>query len=226
MNLSDTFYVALCMTVLIIGVVYWFWTQNQYMQRKLNLLENIVFEMKTNLNAGPPGVPDGIGDGHISGGNEFASVAYPPPPSSEMGDDDDLLHAELQHEESEIDEISIEQPSAKHEYQVLTPQRLQSVPAPMEPVPEEEEEQIEDNLAVGGIGSGIQEFVNPDASAKASVLKTMTLKELQRLAIQKGISGTSGMRKDALIEAIRNASAAAPPSITPFEASEGTLDLS
>ena len=53
MNISDTFYVALCMTILIIGVVYWFWTQNQYIQRKINLLENIVYEMKTAL--GPPG---------------------------------------------------------------------------------------------------------------------------------------------------------------------------
>ena len=49
MNLSDTFHVALCMTVLIIGVVYWFWTQNQYIQRKLNLLENIVYDMKSSM---------------------------------------------------------------------------------------------------------------------------------------------------------------------------------
>ena len=60
MNLSDTFYVALCMTVLIIGVVYWFWTQNQYIQRKLNLLENIVYDMKSSMNFSGGGPPDHV----------------------------------------------------------------------------------------------------------------------------------------------------------------------
>jgi hypothetical protein len=91
----------------------------------------------------------------------------------------------------------------------------------MAPVPEEHD----DDLQPGGVGSGISDFSAPDVSAKASVLKTMTLKELQRLAVQKGISGTSGMRKDALIDALRNAAAASPPSIKPFDASE-TLNLS
>jgi hypothetical protein len=91
----------------------------------------------------------------------------------------------------------------------------------MSPLPEEHD----DDLQPGGVGSGIGDFSAPDVSAKASVLKTMTLKELQRLAVQKGISGTSGMRKDALIDALRNAAAASPPSIKPFDASE-TLNLS
>ena len=47
MNLPDSFYIALCMTVLLLGVVYWFWTQNQFLLRKMNLLENIVYELKT-----------------------------------------------------------------------------------------------------------------------------------------------------------------------------------
>ena len=57
MNLSDTFYVALCMTVLILGVVYWFWTQNQFILRKLNMLENIVYEMKTSFQVAPDSEP-------------------------------------------------------------------------------------------------------------------------------------------------------------------------
>ena len=88
MNISDTFYVALCMTILIIGVVYWFWTQNQYIQRKLNLLENIVYEMKTSLNNIP-------GPSDESPPEEPVKPNYPPPPSSELGEDEDLLHEEL-----------------------------------------------------------------------------------------------------------------------------------
>jgi hypothetical protein len=81
------------MTILIIGVVYWFWTQNQYIQRKLNLLENIVYEMKTNFNNSPESGEPAV----------LNKVDYPPAPSSELGDDDDILHEELR---GEIDEAN------------------------------------------------------------------------------------------------------------------------
>jgi hypothetical protein len=47
MNIPETFYIALCVTILLLGIVYWFWTQVQYLQRKVNLLDNVVYEMKT-----------------------------------------------------------------------------------------------------------------------------------------------------------------------------------
>ena len=128
MNLSDTFYVALCMTVLILGVVYWFWTQNQYIQRKLNLLENIVFEMKTQLGniasvAGPPCVPAGPVNSGLVIPSEVPSgltpAVYAPAPASVNGDDDDLLHAELHGEASNVEAEDLAQfenckPSGKH----------------------------------------------------------------------------------------------------------------
>ena len=45
MNVPESFYIALCVTILMLGVVYWFWTQIQYLQRKVNLLDNVVYEM-------------------------------------------------------------------------------------------------------------------------------------------------------------------------------------
>lgn len=202
MNLSDTFYVALCMTVLILGVVYWFWTQNQYIQRKLNLLENIVYEMKSSMNSAP--VP------HLSASveSDLKPAEYPPAPGSELGEDEDLLHEEL-HAET-----------------------LSAPPAVLAPMPEDKPEEkteegmlfsmaepIHDDLQPGGVGSGIEDAPAADSSNKASVLDTMTLKELKRLADQRNIHYDSKARKPELISLIRAAPVAA-------FAGEATISLS
>lgn len=219
MNLSDTFYLALCMTILILGVVYWFWTQNQYMQRKLNLLENIVFEMKTNWNAANIQSPtdDGIPESSLAAtaaAVPAASIELAPLPADDADDgvnDDglDQFHAEL-HDEFQ------------------SAAALEPIGMKLAPVAEEDDEhatsvsgmvesqqQVPDDLRPGGVGSGMIMEPEEDTAAPSSVLESMSVKELQRLAVQKGISGVNSMRKRAvLIEAIRNATS----SLTPFDA--------
>ncbi len=195
MNLSDTFYVALCMTILIIGVVYWFWTQNQFVLRKLNLLNNIVFEMRAQMNT--ESVPDAY----------VPPTTYPPAPSSEMGDDEDLLHEELHAEVSGTasgEETTMEEQS---------PQPILSDVSQGTPI-DELAEQITSDLQPGGVGSGVKEIIN------SSVLESMTIKELRRLAEQRGVQASSSMKKPALISMLRDAP---KQTITPFEA---TVELS
>jgi len=221
MNISDTFYIALCMTVLILGVVYWFWTQNQYIQRKLNQLENIVYEMKAGLNRGGPDSPS----------------HYPPPPSSEGDDLPEDLHEELHR--TLLATGAEESRDTKDTKETISPRSPPKNPDSVRPFVEAESSDIEsvieadvieplpeenlvsDDLQPGGVGSGIQEVVPPDSS-KGGVLDTMTLKELKRLAEQRGITGTSSMRKPALIEAIR----AAPVANITLDSSGATLSLS
>jgi hypothetical protein len=195
MNLSDTFYVALCMTVLILGVVYWFWTQNQYIQRKMNLLENIVYELKTSVGSGVPDVS----------GIELKQAVYAPP-SSVLGEDEDILHEELVAEA----EVTVEDALADFAMDAAV-----AAMGPMEAAPMDADidtlDMEADDLQPGGIGSGVKEVVVPDG-AKGSVLDAMTLPELKRLAEQRGISGASKLRKQALIDAIR-----AAPVNNPFE---------
>jgi hypothetical protein len=188
MNLADSFYIALCMTVLLLGVVYWFWTQTQYLQRKMNLLENIVYELKTLIDRGPSpsqlangsAAAAGLGQATESEKAAAAPPSYPPPPGSEFGEDDDLLHEQLH---------SATQSSTQ------------------EPVMNVKE--VPDELQPGGVGSGLPS-VEPDASfsdntkPKSNVLDGMTLKELRRLAEQRSIAGASTMRKQALIDALRS----------------------
>lgn len=216
MNLSDTFYVALCMTVLILGVVYWFWTQNQYIQRKLNLLENIVYEMKTTLASSEtqgPGssscslpTPDSIQEV-----TDLKPAVYPPAPSSVLGEDEDLLHEELA-AEAEKASVQDDIEDAIADFAIDNAQPL---------VSEIIDDSVPFDLQPGGIGSGMKEIVAPDSSAKASVLDAMTINELKRLAEQRGITGIAKMRKQALIEAIRSA-----PVASPFDSHEGTIEFS
>ena len=180
MNISDTFYIALCMTILIIGVVYWFWTQTQHLQRKINLLENIVYEFKASM-----ATPN-----HESTAAQESS--YPPP--AVMEEDDDLLHETLHSDISPA-----------------LPPMQDSEESPGATV------SLSDDLQPGGVGSGLDELMTPEPKIKASALEGMTLKELRRLAEQRNIPNASGLRKQALIEALRGetkASTAAAVSTT------------
>jgi hypothetical protein len=223
MNLTDTFYVALCMTILILGVVYWFWTQNQYMQRKLNLLENIVFEIKTQIQKGGDSPPGLVSPTMVIGSGAESGSKYPPAPSSELGEDEDLLNEEL-HEELEFEEAPVaNSPTLKISEDATTaPATSGAIPDVNDLADVADDSDLVAALQPGGVGSGIQEVHAPEAdnSAKGSVLEGMTLKELQRLAEQKGIN-TNRMRKPQLIEAIR---AHSRPS--PFQTTETTLELS
>jgi hypothetical protein len=188
MNLSDTFYIALCMTILILGVVYWFWTQNQFVLRKLNLLNNIVFEMR----ASQPSKED----------IPVPASVYPPAPGSELGEDEDLVHEEL-HNEVESMRLGAD------EVKEFSEPEADSKPVAVEQVGtsiEELAEPMENDLQPGGVGSSVKEVVS------GNVLESMTIKELRRLAEQRGVSGTSNMKKPALITALRE-----KPVATPFE---------
>jgi len=175
MNLPDSFYIALCMTVLILGIVYWFWSQTQFLLRKINLLENIVYELKT-ICTSPPSAP-------------VEPKQYPPAPSSviEEDEDQDLIHAELLEEEEEA----------------LHP--LQHSPTPPSPPSEEED------LQPGGVGSGIKEVTE-----SSNMLETMTLKELRRLAEQRGIKGATELKKKELLSQLKGNISAPSTSINAF----------
>lgn len=217
MNLSDTFYIALCMTVLILGVVYWFWTQNQFMLRKINLLENIVYEMKAML---PQSGTDSPGD-------ELQPTEYPPAPSSVLGEDEDLLHEELH---AEVESLPVDKAPSPMRFVDKAPSPMRFVdsvediaPVVSSPVVNEPVVNttvlppVPDDLQPGGVGSGTV------VKETTGMLESMTLKELRRLAEQRGISGASTMRKQQLIDALK---AEVPKAtVNPFESNEGILEL-
>ena len=233
MNLSDTFYIALCMTVLILGVVYWFWTQNQYIQRKLNLLENIVYEMKTVLPSSgsePRGSSSSVSH---EGQDSVVPSHYPPAPSSVLGEEDeDLLHEELLADDAVVTGADADAGAGAGAVTAVTGMASSESAAEDDGLHflESEEdgiveaETVPDDLQPGGVGSGVPAPVAAAAEAKGTVLDGMTMKELKRLAEQRGISGTSAMRKQQLVDALRALPAAS--SLATVAPLEGVVDLS
>lgn len=173
MNISDTFYIALCMTVLIIGVVYWFWTQTQHLQRKINLLENIVYEFKASVSS--------VSSVSSSGAAPEAPLPSYEPPS----EDDEGLHEDLHSDLSPVEESS------------------SGIAEPITNSVAGATVSLSDDLQPGGVGSGLDELMTPDSKIKPSALEAMTLKELRRLAEQRNVPNSSTLRKQALIEALR-----------------------
>jgi len=192
------------MTVLILGVVYWFWTQNQYIQRKVNLLENIIYDLRSTMN----GHPDSMGGGgpvepsHESAGG-LAPAQYPPAPSSVIDEDDDLLHNELTAEILAAADADLSgSPSMGLAEEKSASSSLQPAAS------------LHEMLQPGGVGSGSKEELVADSALSASVLEGMTLKQLKQLAERNNITVASGMRKPQLIAALR-ASASSGPSELP-----------
>jgi hypothetical protein len=215
MNLSDTFYVALCMTVLILGVVYWFWTQNQYIQRKLNLLENIVYEMKSVMNSGgPPDIVDKV----------LAHAEFHPIAEEHIHGEDCTHLPDDEAPRLKIDHESVDDVLNALAEETTTVRTEAPAPAPapvatgdVEGTPLTADEVVD--LQPGGISAGGAEDVS-DLNSE-SVLNGMGLKELKALAAQKGIAGAKNMRKQDLVAAIRSSKT----SVTPFEVHSATLDL-
>lgn len=203
------------MTVLILGVVYWFWTQNQYTQRKLNLLENIVYEMKSSMShESHAHVPDPI-DRVLAAAaameaDEPAVRAHDIMP---LSDDTDSIDAAL----DAFDTGSSE--SAGNGAAAPNTEELDSA-APTAVVESSlVADELFEDLTPGG--AAVESVEDVSDINNESVLNVMGLKELRELAKQKGVSNPKNLRKHELVAAIR----ASKTSVTPFEIREGTLEL-
>ena len=212
MNIPETFYIALCVTILMLGIVYWFWTQVQYLQRKVNLLDNVVYEMKTfisnlpgtNTQSGntvepqPPKEQD-YRQRHSQDEEESpVPTAYNPPPESVAGD----LEAERLASEIEFEPFSGGNDSAV--------ETVYSEP------PEDSSHNnggnsadVNDDLQPGGLASGSSSSNTKKVelfsdSALESPLSAMSLKELRRMAEANNIPGSAELRKKDLIKALRD----------------------
>jgi hypothetical protein len=208
MSLPETFYIALCVTILLLGVVYWFWTQVQYLQRKVNLLDNVVYEMKTLVSNLPgPGASPPISQSDMpafKAENEFminsddndgpaggeVQDSYAPPPESIAGD----LEQERLASETEFEPFS-----GRSSEPVMNEKPIYQPPAEVNIV----SEVVTDELQPGGLA---EPAVNTKKSAAAieSPLNGLSLKELKKMAEANNIPGASEMKKRDLIRALRD----------------------
>lgn len=202
------------MTVLILGVVYWFWTQNQYIQRKINLLENIVYEMKSSMSHNGGGhlhIPDPIES--VLAAAAAATAAAPEAPEAAVGpapfeeDDADSIDAAL----DAFDMTAAAPTEAAPDMGLESETQGTSLVA----------DELFEDLTPGGITASAAGDADVSDLNNESVLNGMGLKELRELAKQKGVASPKNLRKHELVAAIR----ASKTSVTPFEIREGTLEL-
>ena len=205
MNVPESFYIALCVTILMLGVVYWFWTQIQYVQRKLNLLENVVYEMKT-LVANLPGQGGGGGGDGGSAPHFTAEPEYPPPV------DNDTAPPYAPPPESVAGDIEAERMASEVEFPDFAGEKRYSEPAEepvVEQTPVSRVNEENDDLQPGGLASAAVDTDAKKRSAETeaaldSPLNSLSIKELRRMAEANNIPGASEMRKRDLVRVLRN----------------------
>lgn len=198
MNIPETFYIALCVTILMLGIVYWFWSQVQYLQRKVNLLDNVVYEMKTFI-SNLPGPSESreykfeepvFQNDTTAQQNEPNLTVYSAPPESVAGD----LEAERLASEIEFESFS----GTSSDNSANTDESVYASP------PDEKHEN--DELQPGGLAS-MADTKKVSAFSDSSIespLSSMSIKELRRMAEANNIPGASDLRKKDLIKALRD----------------------
>ena len=220
----ESIFLILSGVILLAGVLYWFWSHIQLTQKKVQLLENSIFELRDTLSK-LPGGRSGGGSGGSAQSEDVAGPVY-----EDLNDDAEETTVEEDWED-EADAVAGSSVAA-----ALSPKRdvfVSRVEAQVDAT---------DDLAPGGRMSGTldgleeissasgvaesgDEFRNlfmSETVAPASVsrtpeaLESMSVKELRRLAEQRGISGAADMRKKEILAALRQqvAPAVAPATVT------------
>jgi len=214
----ESIFLALSGVILLAGVLYWFWSHIQLTQKKVQLLENAVFELRGMLQRG--GGPTGSGGSPdlpssdeaspprspsepISGANAAVSSMY-----NDLGDDDWKEDAEVV--DGNEDHVDVSAGSTPLSALGLE----ESSDAPIF-----QEEEVNPDLQPGGRIQGVEEvesgsgpnseqfrdlFTSPPTPiTEATSLDAMPVKDLRRLAEQRGIANASELRKKEILSALK-----------------------
>jgi hypothetical protein len=236
----ETIFTVLSGVILFAGILYWLWSHIQLTQKKVQLLENAVFELRGMLSNVDRGGPD------HSIANASSAPAVPQQRTSPYKDLDDDDWDEPERKEGAVEPVStpIEtlngdvaaSPSGSTKLEDLG---ITYTAAPSEVSVEREDheeneghEEVSDDLMPGGRIYAPEEsapvdaqqmerfrelFTQPEtggpstpASRTSESLEGMPVAELRRLAIQRGINGARDMRKKEILAALREQVAAKP----------------
>ena len=206
----ETIFIILSGAILVAGVLYWLWSHIQLTQKKVQLLENAVFELRSMLavRATEPPVPM-IGGSFPIVGDVIGSSAKPPSEYKDLEDDDwketsgeeDVKNVPLEVEEHTPTLVVNESVSDD-----LMPGGRISIPegadadAGAEPLRELTLEEATAPLE----GERFREFFKQSETVRTTdSLESMPVRELRRLAEQRGITGAADMRKKEILAALR-----------------------
>jgi hypothetical protein len=182
----ESIFLILSGVILAAGVLYWMWSHLQLTQKKVQLLENAVFELRgmlTSRGAGPPS-PAPAPSPAPSPSPVPAAAAY-----NDLPEDDDWDSAE---------EAPVAPVIREDDTEDLAPGGRIVGFAEVETVEEKSAEEFRE-LFIAESGSA-QAAAAPSTPQS---LESMPVKELRRLAEQRGIKGVAELRKKELLAALR-----------------------
>lgn len=228
----EVIYLILSGVILIAGVLYWFWSHLQLTQKKVKLLENAVFELREKKVHPPPGLapfPIASGGAPIDSDACDGETCPAVPAYDDLADDDwadeNTGTGEVTHVSTPLESLGAANPELQPGGRIEVPAEMGDEAGGAPPA----EEQFRE-LFVGQDGGVVAAAAAAAAGPRTpESLESMPVKELRRLAEQRGISGAEGMRKKEILAALRQqitsapatAAAAAPSTIVV----ERTLDI-
>ena len=225
----EVIFLILSGVILVAGVLYWFWSHLQLTQKKVKLLENAVFELREKKVPGlapAPAPASASAPVPVEANGGSGTQVY-----ADLADDDDWADAPeiVSHVSTPLENLG--DYSSNGQNPDLQPGGRIEVPAAASQ-PEEEFRE----LFVGQDGGVVTSATSAAAAATGSgprtpeSLESMPVKELRRLAEQRGISGAEGMRKKEILAALRQQITSVPAAAAASETAatvvvERTLDI-
>ena len=227
----ESIFLILSGAILAAGVLYWFWSHIQLTQKKVQLLENAVFELRGMLQ----NREDGSGSGSGPSGPSGPSSGSAEPVYQDLPDDDEWdapapVSASASPARDAIASTPLEalrggeddlQPGGGAS-QGLSPQK-ESQDASKDASPNEQFRELFASAPPSPPTVRAHAPVATDTS-----LESMPVKELRRLAEQRGITGVSDLKKKELLSALRQQITSVPVAATTGAKEvvvERTLDL-
>jgi hypothetical protein len=199
------------------GVAYWLYSNIEAQQRKLGVLENVLYELrfaiqerkvtdeeahKVHLTNSPPEMDASVNPSGASEEAEEKEIGiqrYVEPPESVAGEVEETIR-----------EFDIGLPSADDEEDNLRPGGVldlneEEILQGWDKSKPTEESQFK-KLFVGNASDGASTVTN-------SPLESMSTKDLKELAAKRGLRVTKSMKKSEVLEALRSSAGSAPTSV-------------
>lgn len=219
----ESIFLILSGVILMAGVLYWLWSHIQLTQKKVQLLENAVFELRGMLGSGSgpgPGIPAGPPASPtktvVIEEPSAAAVAASTSTSASEEEEDwkstplDALEEMPTLSVTETDDL---QPGGRAiaggslDIDFSDPPAFAPAPAPTASETTDTTESFR-NLFVKQESAPASTPASSTSSKGSESLDNMPLKELRRLGEQRGIAGAADMRKKDLLAALRQQVAA------------------
>jgi hypothetical protein len=241
----ETLFLILSGAILFAGVVYWLWSHIQLTQKKVQLLENAVFELRAMIppGGGTAGPPQSVS---VVTGSGSGSGPTPTPVAktyTDLGDDDwedsPAVTAEVPAVSTPLEEIHPNPPSTMPTL-ITREAEMGVMDMDLDAVSMERGHAGDELMPGGRISLGPDSDVAASPSPKREetdadqfkqlfaeprpALEGMPLKELRRLGEQRGIVGAAEMRKKELLAALRQ-QVTAPAPAPVEESATKELDL-